>query len=394
MPKSRCSSRFGRSRHGATLALAALLVVAVAVMVVFAVDLGYGQFVRTQLQRAADATAVASAAAMNDGGERARAVARECTRLHLAANRSIHPTDTDVEFGAWDRQDRTFQTTPAVANAVRVTVRATAPELFVGRIFGRPTLRSEASAVAAANPRDIAFVVDVSARINDDAKPNGDARAARQAMVAALELVKEGNRKVHDPNHRDWVSVISYGSLSSGGPVVLQPLTSDYDLALSACASLQATFDKRAGATTDAGLDRARQHLTLRAQGGAGRDRADKVVVLMTCGTPTSYITSPAEIDAQRSENHSPDYYGCGAYWLDAPLVLAAKMRAERWKVYAVGLGPATDYDFMDRLARLGGTADSSGHAPRTSGNPADYEQRLVEILGQIVRTPQVSLVK
>jgi hypothetical protein len=394
VPKSRCSSRFGQSRNGATLALAAGLVLVIAALVAFAVDLGYGRFIRTHLQTAADTAAVASAAAMNNGGERAQAVARECTPLRLTASRFIQPADTDVEFGAWDYHSRTFQTTDAIANAVRVTVRATAPELLLGRIFGRQTLHSEASAVAAANPRDIAFVVDISATMNDDATTSDVHRAGRQAIVATLQLIEERNRIVLDPNHRDWVSLITFGSFSRGGPVVLQPLTSDYGRAITACASVQATSVNGAGTTTDAGLARARKHLAPRAQGGVGRDRADKFVVLLISGLPTTYISSPDEIDAHRSTEPSPDYYADGAYWLDAPLVLAAKLRAQRWRLYPIGLSPATDNDFIDRLARLGGTADSSGHAPRASGNPAEHEQRLIDFLAEIVRSPQISLVK
>ena len=62
--------------------------------------------------------------------------------------------------------------------------------------------------------------------------------------------------------------------------------------------------------------------------------------------------------------------------------------------MHPVGLGLGTDYGFMDRLARLGGTADAAGQSPRGSGNPAEYEQRLVDIFRQIILSPQVTLVK
>jgi hypothetical protein len=52
------------------------------------------------------------------------------------------------------------------------------------------------------------------------------------------------------------------------------------------------------------------------------------------------------------------------------------------------------DYDFMDRMARLGGTADDQGKSPRGGGNPAEYERRLTEIFGTIITNPEVRVVR
>ena len=54
----------------------------------------------------------------------------------------------------------------------------------------------------------------------------------------------------------------------------------------------------------------------------------------------------------------------------------------------------ALSISYMDRLARLGGTADGGGQSPRGSGNPAEYEQRLSDIFRDIITTPQVRLVQ
>jgi hypothetical protein len=59
-----------------------------------------------------------------------------------------------------------------------------------------------------------------------------------------------------------------------------------------------------------------------------------------------------------------------------------------------VGIGLECDYGFMDRLARMGSTADQDGESPRGSGNPADYEQRLTEIFQHIITNPKLRLVK
>jgi hypothetical protein len=70
------------------------------------------------------------------------------------------------------------------------------------------------------------------------------------------------------------------------------------------------------------------------------------------------------------------------------------QMEQKNWHVFPVGVGLGTDYDFMDRLARSGGTADDGGQSPRGSGNPAEYEQRLTDIFEEIITNPQVRLVQ
>ena len=93
-------------------------------------------------------------------------------------------------------------------------------------------------------------------------------------------------------------------------------------------------------------------------------------------------------------DNPDADYYDSSDLEHNAPLVQSAKMQAADWQVFSVGIGLGTDYDFMDRMARLGGTANDAGQSPRGSGNPAEYEQRLTEIFEKIITNPRVRLVQ
>ena len=68
-------------------------------------------------------------------------------------------------------------------------------------------------------------------------------------------------------------------------------------------------------------------------------------------------------------------------------------MQADDWTVYPVGIGFGTDYDFMDRIARIGATA-IDGQATRGSGNPAIYEETLKEIFHEIITNAKARLVK
>jgi hypothetical protein len=69
-------------------------------------------------------------------------------------------------------------------------------------------------------------------------------------------------------------------------------------------------------------------------------------------------------------------------------------MQQDKWQMFPVGLGLGTDYDFMDRMARMGGTANPSGEAARGSGNPAEYEERLTEIFESIITNHKARIVQ
>lgn len=218
--------------------------------------------------------------------------------------------------------------------------------------------------------------------------------AARRALIAALQVVKERNQAIRNPTQRDWVSIIAYDTLSGGGPVLEQPLTADYDLAMQACTRLQAVGDKGPSTATEAGLLTARKHIASPDEGGQGRRSANKVVVLLTDGVPNLYVSDPAEISRYIAQSDSRDFYNNGAWWLDAPLMQAMQIQEAGWQLFPVGVGLGTDYNFMDRMARMGGTANDDGQSVRGSGNPAEYEQRLAEIFEKIITNPKVRLVQ
>ena len=141
-------------------------------------------------------------------------------------------------------------------------------------------------------------------------------------------------------------------------------------------------------------MELAQQHIRSTRDGGVGRAGANKVVVVLTDGVPNLYVSDPADVDLYMRENPSSDFYNTGEYWKDAPLMRAAQMHSQSWQLFPVGIGLGTDYDFMDRMARMGGTANQDGQSPRGSGNPAEYEQRLTAIFEAIITNPQVRLVQ
>ena len=218
--------------------------------------------------------------------------------------------------------------------------------------------------------------------------------AVRRSLIAAMQVVKEHNEFIPDESQRDWVSIVAFDRQNGSSPFVVQPLTGDYDNAMLSCTGLQGVGDKGATTATEAGIILARQHITAKSKGGSGRESVEKVVVVLTDGVPNVYQSDPADVDDYIAGNPDPDFHANGAYWYDAPLMQAARMKAQRWDVFPVGIGLGTDYDFLDRLARIGGTANDNGESARGSGNPAEYEARLTEIFEDIITQRKIRLVE
>jgi hypothetical protein len=184
-------SRLTRRRRGAIAVLAALLCVILLGMVAFAVDLGYLANSKTQLQATADSAALAAAAVASQSQNAAFPVAQYIASHNTIAGRAGQIADAstaDVQFGTWDSSAKTF-TYPipggSIGNAVRVTVRTDATNggqtsLFFGRLFGLTGVDQSATAIATMNPRDIAFVVDLSGSMNDDTTPGSASASTAQ----------------------------------------------------------------------------------------------------------------------------------------------------------------------------------------------------------------------
>ncbi len=117
--------------------------------------------------------------------------------------------------------------------------------------------------------------------------------------------------------------------------------------------------------------------------------------MLLTDGIPNLKTSSDATISAYRTSHPSGEYYGgSSAYYFDAAIMQTAIMHSKRWKAYPVGVGLGTNYDFMDRLARMSTTANPSGQSPRTSGSPVAYEDEVSAIFRNIISNPQLRLVR
>jgi hypothetical protein len=80
---------------------------------------------------------------------------------------------------------------------------------------------------------------------------------------------------------------------------------------------------------------------------------------------------------------------------MNAAMMQSSTLQSNHGYLYAVGVGLACDYDFMDRMARMGNTANSqTGQAPRGSGDPSAYQAVMTQLFNNIVTDPKVLLVQ
>jgi len=140
-------------RRAATLVFMALMVTLLMAMLAFAVDVGYILLVRTQLQVAADSSAMAAAAQLIESEADVVATAQQFAGLHLAGNQDVELNASDVVKGLWNFDIRSFDPNGWRDNAIQVTTRrdgtsgGEAP-LFFAKVFGINSHAAKAEAIA------------------------------------------------------------------------------------------------------------------------------------------------------------------------------------------------------------------------------------------------------
>jgi Flp pilus assembly protein TadG len=167
------AGRQNHNRRGVILVLVAILLVIFMGMTAFSIDIGYVATVKAQLQRSADGAALAAAAEMNKVGiSAARARGKQIGQMNYSSAESISIPDSNIVFGIWDLDAKTFtpSSTGNGCNAVKVTIQQTPKTAFAG-VLGIGSMTAKAESIAIANPRDICFVVDLSGSMNDDTDP-------------------------------------------------------------------------------------------------------------------------------------------------------------------------------------------------------------------------------
>jgi len=217
--------------------------------------------------------------------------------------------------------------------------------------------------------------------------------AVRRALIAVVNQIKAIHAGLAAATG-DRVSLVTYDGVDANHqPTIVVPLTNNFDSVMQSSTQLQAVSDIGNTTATEGGIIAARQHLAKPSEGGQGRNYTTKVVVLCTDGVPNAWHSDAKPLNDSIADYPSLDYYASGYVWYNSVLRQAADMQRKKEKLYPVGMGLGADLGFLDRVARLAQT-DEGGLSPRGTGNPADYEQQLINIFEKIIKSRSGKLVK
>lgn len=218
--------------------------------------------------------------------------------------------------------------------------------------------------------------------------------AMRRAVIAALKTIKDLNKNV-SASQGDWVGIVSFDAIDSyHQPVIRHSLSGNFTAAMQACTTLQAVADVSSSTATENGIILAKQHLQSTSNGGAARTFTQKILVLITDGVPNIYSSSNSTITSYISGHSNADWYSTSDPEYNSVLMQTSMLNTSKGYTFSVGMGLGCDYNFMDRIARMGKTADPNGQSTRGTGNPALYEDELSDIFKKIIQAPGSRIVR
>ncbi len=169
-------------RRSAIIVWTAVTLVAMIGFVALAVDVGYTYHTKDQLQRTADAAAMAAASKLaisENPSQTALELATTYTQKNQAGGMTLALSPNDIVLGRaveGDNGKYVFEEDSSPFDAVKVTVRLTndSPNgslgLFFGGALGVSKVDVSASAIAMLVPRDIAVIIDLSNSMSYDSQ--------------------------------------------------------------------------------------------------------------------------------------------------------------------------------------------------------------------------------
>ena len=347
------SNRFiGCRRQGTTLVLLCVTMIVLAAFVAFIVDVGRMYLIRSQLQTAVDAGALAATLQLKTDQDDIWAAvdaAEQFVQHNRVGSLVTIPTDAiSVDVGNWDAESKTFSVFGGAPNAVRVTGNVIDEPLFFAGLIGVDMFSVPRTAVAngGGGVMDIMMALDLSGSMGSQGRIQA-LHAAAPEFVAVIE----------DEGDSDRIAVMGYGAeLNSYDPVakghsgtvyldtpsILYPNNSDWAAVLESgltndlasirnhvvnAATLQA--NKYNGWTpTGAAIRDSAHYLDQNARSGA-----EKFIVLMSDG------------HANKPDGNGPGYARDMADY-------AAGLNI---KVFTISLGDGADPDLMQDIADLTG---------------------------------------
>lgn len=167
------------TRRGQVTVMVAVSSVVFAGFAALAVDTGRFYNVRAELQRTADAAALAAASQLATGSSKteaqanAFAAAQSVADANRANHQGVQVEVSDISYGSYIFNPVTgkyafVDDTSGDLSAVRLKVRVEKVGYLFGRVIGFDTLKITAQATAVLQPRDISLVIDLSGSMKHD----------------------------------------------------------------------------------------------------------------------------------------------------------------------------------------------------------------------------------
>ena len=341
-----------RKRHGTSMLLFAVLLPVLIGMLAFAVEIGRMYLVRSQLQTAVDAGALAASLQLRDKQTDVPAAilaAQKFVQLNRVGAFVTVPADSiTIQPGRWDATARAFVPGDISPDAIQVSGTLDKEPFFFARALGVSQFSVPRSAVAVKGdtPMDIMMTLDLTGSMT----AQGRIKALQKAspiFVNVLETVGDNDR----------VGVMGYGAMKSkytpatlghrgvsytNTPSSLYPSNDDWCGVLEA--GLTFDFDYLRNSVLNQSTLIANKYNGWTPIGAALRDSAhylnanarpgiDKVIVLMSDG------------HANKPSGDAPGY----------ALLMASYAASLNIKVYTISLGSAADEDLMQQIADLAG---------------------------------------
>ena len=162
----------------------------------FSVDIGYLYWEKSRLQNSADAAAHACALEMHESSTQAKLSAVSYAELNSTNAGEILP-ESDVIFGTWDKDSRTFTPGGPSVNAVQVvckrdSARGNAVPLFFASVLGIDSQNLTADAIAYAPVLSEGFRFLIDDEMIDSDEPSIE-DLANQLGVDPDDLISDGD---------------------------------------------------------------------------------------------------------------------------------------------------------------------------------------------------------
>ncbi len=372
--KRRARAATRPNRTGAVLVLLVLLLTLLLAMVAFAVDIGRMTAFRAEMQNGVDAGTLAAQLQLRskpDDIAAAKRAAMEFVRINQIGSKLVPKDSIQVEAGFWDSEKRKFDASGSTTNSVRVFARQDDESFIFGRFLGKDSFGVPAAAVATGegSPLDIMLTLDLSGSMLHQGRIEA-LRASAPVFVQVIDELGDSDQigvmgLSADPNQFDQSAVGANSVLYNSG----LHANHNYHVGVLECRLTKQLSNVHAVLTpnglragkyqgwtgTGAALGDATHYLV---NGAESRERAQKVVVLMTDG------------HANRPPGRGPEY----------AREMAAYAAGNKVAVYTISLGNSADENLNQEIANVTG----GKHFLAKGQNAAVLTQALTEAFQDI----------